>query len=68
MATNKVRIINSKEEEVRHTHHDNWEVMKPFVHFSFRAIKIIALGLIAIIRALPMLNPHKANNTELKRR
>lgn len=68
MSANKVKFINPQKEEVKHTHRDNWEVMKPFVHFSFKAMKVIAIGLIAIVKALPLLRPHKDTNTDVKRR
>ena len=67
MATNKVKIIDPKKEAVSHTHRDNWEVMKPFVSFSFKAIKVIAVALIVIVKALPLLKPHK-HSAEVKRR
>jgi hypothetical protein len=68
MAANKIKIIYPKKEKIEHTHTDNWELMKPFVRFSFKAIKVIALGLIAIVKALPTLKPQKDSNTGLKRR
>ncbi|MGZ3823194.1 MAG: hypothetical protein ACXVB6_21550 [Mucilaginibacter sp.] len=37
----------------------NWEVMKPFVHFSFKAMTLIGGALIGIIKLLPMLAPTK---------
>jgi hypothetical protein len=67
MTTDKVKIINTRNGEKKHTRHNNWEVMKPFVIFSFKALKIIGLGLLAIIRALPALKP-RPNDTNLKRR
>lgn len=67
MATDKVKIIRAENTEAKHTHRDNWEVMKPFVIFSFKALKVIGLGLIAIIRALPALKP-RTDNTSIKRR
>jgi hypothetical protein len=68
MPANKIKIINPQKEDVKHTHRDNWEVMKPFVHFAFGAIKVIAIGLIAIVKALPLLKPNKNTNTDVKRR
>ncbi|HTD99162.1 MAG TPA: hypothetical protein VK668_07725 [Mucilaginibacter sp.] len=69
MATNKVKIIGPKSEQVKHTHRDNWEVMKPFVHFAFGAMKVIATGLIGIVKAaLPLLKPHDNKSTSVKRR
>ncbi|MBS1523456.1 MAG: hypothetical protein JST50_20815 [Bacteroidetes bacterium] len=67
MATDKLKIIRPGKTEAKHTHRDNWEVMKPFVIFSFKALKMIGSGLIAIINALPTLKPH-TDNTVIKRR
>jgi hypothetical protein len=69
MATDKLKIIHPGNTKAKntHTHRDNWEVMKPFVVFSFKALKVIGLGLIAIIKALPLLKPHN-DNTAIKRR
>ena len=67
MATDKIKIIRPGNTDARHTHRDNWEVMKPFVIFSFKALKIIGLGLIAIIKALPALKP-RSNDTAIKKR
>jgi hypothetical protein len=33
----------------------NWEVMKPFVHFGFKAMVIIGHAMIGIIKLLPTL-------------
>ena len=35
----------------------NWEVMKPFVYFSVKAMGVIAGALISIVKLLPMLAP-----------
>lgn len=67
MAASKVKLINPKSEEVKHTLRGNWEVMKPFVRFSFKAIRVIGLALIAIVKALPMLKHHENHNTAVKR-
>lgn len=67
MAAGKLKIIRSGNTEAKHTHRNNWEVMKPFVIFSFKALRVIGLGLIAIIKALPSLKPH-SDNTQIKRR
>lgn len=32
---------------------ENWEVMKPFVHFAFKAMAIIGGTLIAIVKLIP---------------
>ena len=68
MATGKVKLIAPKEEQVKHTHQDNWEVMKPFVKFSFGALKVITVGLVAIVKALPLLKSNTNSNTSVKRR
>ena len=67
MTTTRLRIIDPQGNEVKHAHRDNWEVMKPFVKFSFAAIKMIGLALIAIVSILPMLKP-RPDNTKVKRR
>lgn len=33
----------------------NWEVMKPFVHFGFKAMVLIGSAMIGIIKLLPTL-------------
>lgn len=69
MATTKVKIIDSKGNMAKDTRQYNWEVMKPFLSFSFKALKVIGLGLIAIIKAMPMLRPSPDDtNTTIKRR
>ena len=35
----------------------NWEVMKPFVHFSVKAMGVIGGAFISIVKLLPMLMP-----------
>ena len=67
MTANKVKIIDPKKEQVKQTHRDNWEVMKPFVSFAYKAMKVIAVGLITVVKALPSLKPHKPD-TAVKRR
>jgi hypothetical protein len=32
---------------------DNWEVMKPFVHFACKAVAIIGGTLLAIVKLIP---------------
>lgn len=44
------------------TLHDTWTVMKPFVHFSYKALKVIAHALIFIIKHIPKPEEHKANS------
>ena len=45
----------SRADTIKH----NWEVMKPFVHFGFKAMALIGGALISIIKLLPMLAPGK---------
>ncbi|WP_428330619.1 hypothetical protein [Mucilaginibacter sp.] len=35
------------------TLHDTWTVMKPFVHFSIKAVQVIAHALIFIVKHIP---------------
>jgi hypothetical protein len=37
----------------------NWEVMKPFVHFAFKAVAIIGSTLLAILKLIPKALEHK---------
>jgi hypothetical protein len=41
---------------------DTWSVIKPFVHFSVKAIKVIAHGLIFIVKHVPKPGDHKEKN------
>ncbi len=61
MATGDVKIINDKEANQREVRQHNWEVMRPFVRFSFFALKMIGKALIGIVKALPLLKPDKTN-------
>ena len=37
---------------------DNWEVMKPFVHFAFKAITVIGATMFAIVKLIPKALKH----------
>ena len=39
---------------------DTWRVMKPFVHFSVKALKVLAHALIFIIKHIPKPEEHKS--------
>lgn len=39
---------------------DTWAVMKPFVHFSIMAMKVIAHALILIVKNIPKPDVHKS--------
>jgi hypothetical protein len=41
------------------TLHDTWTVMKPFVHFSIKALRVIAHTLIFIVKRIPKPDDHK---------
>jgi hypothetical protein len=57
--TNHPVKYNRKQTANSDTWKNNWEVMKPFVHFGFKAMTLIAGALIGIIKLLPTLAPHK---------
>ena len=61
MATGDVKIIKEKDSNQREVRQHNWEVMRPFVRFSFFAMKMIGKALIGIIKALPLLKPDKSH-------
>jgi len=41
---------------------DTWTVMKPFVHFSIKAMKVITYALIFIVKSIPKPDDHKTIN------
>jgi len=59
MATQHKRIGDQPEEKGTYLHKDNWEVMKPFVHFAFKAVAIIGGTLLAIVKLVPKALEHK---------
>lgn len=66
MAPKNVNKIGKRETEVQ-TAHNAWKVMKPFVRFGLKAMGLIAVALIAVIRNIPKPNSskhpeHKDNN------
>lgn len=44
------------------TLHDTWRVMKPFVHFSIKAMQVIAHALIFIVKNIPKPDDHKTKS------
>jgi hypothetical protein len=44
------------------TLHDTWRVMKPFVHFSIKAMQIVAHALIFIVKNIPKPDEHKSKS------
>lgn len=63
MATQHTKKIGTKPiaEKQRGTYltHENWEVMKPFVHFAFKAIAVIGSVMFAIVKMIPKALEHK---------
>jgi hypothetical protein len=55
MTDKPVKNDQSREQTLR----ENWEVMKPFVHFAFKAMAVIGGAVIGIIKLLPLLLEHK---------
>ena len=41
------------------TLHDTWTVMRPFVHFSIKAMKVMAHALLFIVKNIPKPDSHK---------
>jgi len=39
--------------------HDTWRVMRPFVHFSIKAMRVVAHALIFIVKNIPKPENHK---------
>lgn len=57
MANHPVKYNNNKQHQTNTWKH-NWEVMKPFVRFGFKAMTIIGGAMIGIIKLLPELLQH----------
>lgn len=53
------KYIGKRQKSRAETMRDNWEVMKPFVRFGFKAMTIIGGALIAIVKLVPELLEHK---------
>ena len=47
------------------TLHDTWRVMKPFVHFSIKAMQVVAHALIFIVKNIPKPDKHKSGNDKV---
>ena len=54
---NQRKRIGTNQPIQQSTLKQNWEVMKPFMHFSVKAMGIIGGALIGIVKLLPMLTP-----------
>ena len=66
MATKQAKLIDQTQEQVNKTRRDNWKVMKPFVHFSFLALKVVGFALMSIVMSLPLLKPRAHRPPEIK--
>jgi hypothetical protein len=51
---------------LRDTLGDTWRVMKPFVHFSVKALKVVAYALIFIVKHIPKPEEHRAPSKNTK--
>jgi hypothetical protein len=61
-SSNQKRIDKRPEKEqvtLSDTLHDTWTVMKPFVHFSIKALRVIGYALIFIVKSIPKLEGNK---------
>ena len=59
MASQNIKRISKPKIKVQDTYKHNWEVMKPFVHFSIKAISVIGHTLVAIVKNIPKPGSHK---------
>jgi hypothetical protein len=63
MATqHKIKAANDSPTKGSYVTKDNWEIMKPFVHFAFKAVVIIGGTLLAIVKLIPKALEHKQSN------
>jgi len=64
--TNTKRIGTQPKEKpvsTMDTLHNTWVVMKPFVHFSVKAMKLLAHALIYIVKHVPKPEEHKSGKS-----
>jgi hypothetical protein len=73
MATQNTKRIGKRPEKeavtITDTLHDTWRVMKPFVHFSMGALKVVAKTMIFIVKHIPKPeghHPKPKNNKVIK--
>jgi hypothetical protein len=63
MSTSTRKKIGQRPEKeqvnVSNALHDTWRIMKPLVHFSVKAIKILAYTLIFIVKHIPKPEEHQ---------
>jgi len=46
------------------TLHDAWQTMKPFVHFSIKAMRVIAHAMIFIVKNIPKPEGHEPKSKD----
>jgi hypothetical protein len=68
MNTNKAKLISPKQGDMNQAHRHNWEVMRPFVHFSYLALRVMAFALVSIVKELLLLKSHEHKTTETNSR
>jgi hypothetical protein len=61
MATLHTKRIGKNDDKNKGTYltKENWEVMKPFVHFAFKAVTVIGATMFAIVKLIPKAIEHK---------
>ena len=63
MATQRIKNTGNKQgDKGSYLTKDNWEVMKPFAHFAFKAITVIGATLLAIVKLMPKALEHKSDD------
>ena len=70
MATPHKRITtknNGPKEKGTYLTKENWEVMKPFVHFAFKAMALMGSAIFAIVKLVPKALDHEAEGRKDKR-
>jgi len=64
MANQKTKHIGQRPPVKEHvstgdTLHDTWTVIKPFVHFSIKAMRLLGRVLIFVVKNIPKPDSHK---------
>jgi len=70
MATPHKRISTNKaqpKEKGTYLTKENWEVMKPFVHFAVKAMALMGSAIFAIVKLVPKALDHEAEGRKDKR-
>jgi len=70
MVTPHKRISTNKaqpKEKGTYLTKENWEVMKPFVHFAVKAMALMGSAIFAIVKLVPKALDHEAEGRKDKR-